>query len=92
MGCVVRGDAYLNLVSNHHFNSVFFHPSGKYTPYGDIVLTLNFHGAATKHPGDNSLHVNQIVSTQDTPFLANLPLKISLFNLWHDVNNTMSIK
>ena len=47
MGRIVGRDTYLYPVSNHDLNAVFLHPSGEHTPYGDVVITLNFHGATT---------------------------------------------
>jgi len=47
VGCVIGGDAYLHAVAYHDLDTVFFHPAGEYSPYGDVVFALNFHGAAT---------------------------------------------
>ena len=58
MGCIVRGDADLNPVSNHDLDPVLFHPPGKHTPYTNIVITLDFHSAATKDLGNDSLYLN----------------------------------
>ena len=55
MGGIVGRDADLNLVSDHDLDPVFFHPAGKHAPHGNIVVTLDFHGAATQDLGDNSL-------------------------------------
>lgn len=54
MGCVVGRYADLNLVSHHDLDPVFFHPSGKHTPYDHIVFALDFHAAATQDLGDDS--------------------------------------
>ena len=58
VGCIVRRDADLNAVSNHDLNSVFLHSSRKHTPYGNVVITLDIHGAATQNLGDNTLQLN----------------------------------
>jgi len=47
MGCVVRRNADLDTVPNHHFDTIFLHSSGKHTPHADFVITLNVHSAAT---------------------------------------------
>jgi len=58
MGRIVGRDADLDLVSNHDLYPVLFHPPGKNTPYTDIVITLDFHGAATKDLNNDSLYLN----------------------------------
>ena len=55
MGRIVGRDADLNLVSDHYLDPVFFHPPGKHPPYGNIVVTVDFHAAPAKDLGDDSL-------------------------------------
>jgi len=55
VGSIIWGDADLDTVSNHHFDPVLFHAPGKDAPNCDVVLTFNFHGAATKDPCDSAL-------------------------------------
>jgi hypothetical protein len=55
MGCVIGGDADLDTIPNHNLDSVFLHSSGKHAPYGDVVVTLNFHCAATQNLGNFAL-------------------------------------
>jgi len=55
MGRIVRRDADLNPVSNHDLDPVLFHPARKHPPYSNIVITLDFHGAATKDLGNDAL-------------------------------------
>lgn len=68
VGSIVWGDAHLDTISNHDFDPVFFHTSGKDPPDGNVVFTLNFHGPASQDPGDGALQLNQIISTQNSPF------------------------
>ena len=70
---VVGGDADLDPVADHHLDTVLFHSSGKHTPDHDVIITLDFHGAAAQNLGDRTLQLNQIVSAQGTPFLATMP-------------------
>ena len=53
MGRIIGGNADLNPVANHNLDPVFFHPAGKHTPYYEIIVTLDFHGAAAKDLGDH---------------------------------------
>ena len=46
MGGIIGGDTDLDAVSNHNFDSMFFHSSGQYTPYDNIIITLDFHRTA----------------------------------------------
>ena len=55
VGSIVWGDADLDTVSNHNFDPVLFHTPGKDCPNRNVVLTFNFHGAATKDPGNSAL-------------------------------------
>ncbi len=55
MGGVIRGDTDLDPVSDHDFNPMFFHSSGKHALNHDIVVARYFHGAATQNLGDLSL-------------------------------------
>jgi len=58
MGGIVRGDADLDPVSHHDFDAVLFHAPGKYTPYGNVVVTLDFHCAAAQNTGDYTFYLN----------------------------------
>lgn len=58
VGCVIRRYANLNAVSNHDLNAVFLHSSRKHTPYGDVVIALDTHVAATQDLGDYTLQLN----------------------------------
>lgn len=54
MGRIVGGNADLNPVTNHNLDPVLFHPARKHTPYGEIIVTLDFHGAAAEDLGDHT--------------------------------------
>ncbi len=58
MGRIVGGNADLNPVTNHNLDPVLFHPAGKHTPYSEIIVTLDFHGAATEDLGDHPFYLN----------------------------------
>ena len=73
MRCVVGGYAHLDTVSNHDLDPELFHSTGKYASYGDIVITFDFHCAATEDPGDHAFQLDQIFSTQNAPFPAQRP-------------------
>ena len=40
---------YLDMVSNHHFDSVLFHPPGKTSPNGEIFIATNFHDSGAQN-------------------------------------------
>lgn len=69
MGGVIRGNTYLNSIPLYHANSVFFHSAGENGPHNDIIVALNFHATATQNLGDYTLQLDEIFSSQDTPFM-----------------------
>ncbi len=58
MGCVVGGDAHLDLVSGHDLDPVFLHSAREYAPYGDVVITFDLHCAAAQNLGDHTFQLD----------------------------------
>jgi len=49
MGWIIRGNADMDLVSNHHLDPVHFHSPGKTPRDGDIIIAMNFHDSTAQH-------------------------------------------
>jgi len=54
VGGVIGGYADLDPIADHDLDSVFFHSSGQYTPYSDVIVTLDFHIASTQDSGNRT--------------------------------------
>ena len=52
---IVRGNAYLDSISDDYFDLVLLHSTGEYAGDLDALLTLYLHRAAPQHPGDHAL-------------------------------------
>jgi len=61
---IIRGDTYLDSVSDDHLDLVLFHSTRKHAGNLDALLTLDLHCAASQHPGDHALKMYKIVSAQ----------------------------
>jgi hypothetical protein len=61
---IIRGDAYLDSVSDDHLDLVLLHSTRKHAGNLDALLTLDLHCAAPQHPGDHALKMYEIVSAQ----------------------------
>jgi hypothetical protein len=64
VGGVIRGNAYLDAVSNHHLDAVLFHAAGKAPADGHVIITLDFHNTAPQDPGYFSFQLDSIISAQ----------------------------
>jgi len=42
----------MDLISNHHLDSVHFHSPGKTSRNADIVIAMNFHDSTAQHLDD----------------------------------------
>jgi len=42
----------MDLVSNHHLDTVHFHSPGKASRDSDIIIAMNFHDSAAQHLHD----------------------------------------
>ena len=42
----------MDLISNHHLESVHFHSPGKTSRDGDIIIAMNFHDSNAQYPDD----------------------------------------
>ncbi len=69
MGGIIRGDAYLDPIPFYDSDSVLFHAAGKNGPHSYTVVAFDFHTPATQDPGNHTLHLDEIVSCQNTPFI-----------------------
>lgn len=56
--CIVRGYADLDSVADHDLDPVLLHSSGQHAPYHDIIVTFNFHAAATQDFGDRTIQLD----------------------------------
>ncbi len=55
MAGIIGGNAYLYFISYHDLYSIFLHPAGKHTRYGDVVITLDLHIASAQYLDYRSL-------------------------------------
>jgi hypothetical protein len=55
MGRIIWRDAYMDLISNHHADSVHFHSAGKTSRGGDITVPENLHDFTAQRFDDLTL-------------------------------------
>jgi len=58
MRWVVWRDTYMDLVSNHHLDTVHFHSSGKTSRDSEIIVAMNFHDSTAQHLYDLTWYLN----------------------------------
>jgi len=75
VGRIIGGDTHLDPISLDNLDTVFLHTPRQNPSYGDIIITLDFHGSSTEDPGYDTFQLYEILSAQNTPF--RMPLHAS---------------
>jgi len=61
---IIRGDAYLDSVSDDYLDLVLLHSTRKHAGNLNALFTLDLHCSAPQHTGDHALKMYEIVSAQ----------------------------